>query len=292
MDLTKYARSSAIRATMEQIHKFKPDLKYTKDGKEQSEKVSAISEMSEIFNKVKICPYKRSTENCKMSLTDIEELFETSRHPEELKYYWLEFRKKTGEKYKDLFLKSIKEDNEWAKGFGYKNKAEYNVAMYEDKDFLRNMAKEMKKILPLYKQIHAYVRKKLRVFYKNENIRKDGPIPAHLLGNIYAQNWVNIFPIVKPYPKSSGLPNVTKAMRRKQNNMRTSVHFIRFLLDRQGSFTRMLSGGGQRRLHYTTHSEPACQIGLRPETVGRGREPTVAGPETPRNPRPATVKLV
>ncbi|GBM08428.1 hypothetical protein AVEN_267703-1 [Araneus ventricosus] len=43
---------------------------------------------------------------------------------------------------------------------------------------------------------------------------------------------------------------------------------------------------------YTTHSDPACQIGLRPETIRRGREPTAAGPETPRNHRPATAKLV
>ncbi|XP_055932032.1 angiotensin-converting enzyme-like [Argiope bruennichi] len=147
---------------------------------------------------------------------DIVEIFASSRDPKELEYYWLEFRKETGEKYKDLFLKSIKEDNKEAKDFGYKNKAEHNVAKYEDKEFLQNMAKEMEKILPLYKQIHAYVRKKLRDFYKNEDIPKDGPIPAHLLGNMYGQNWVNIFPIVKPYPKSGGLPNVTKAMLRKK----------------------------------------------------------------------------
>ncbi|KAF8795121.1 Angiotensin-converting enzyme-like protein [Argiope bruennichi] len=172
------------------------------DGKEQSEETSAISKMSNIFNTAKICPYKGSTKNCNMTYDkDIVEIFASSRDPKELEYYWLEFRKETGEKYKDLFLKSIKEDNKEAKDFGYKNKAEHNVAKYEDKEFLQNMAKEMEKILPLYKQIHAYVRKKLRDFYKNEDIPKDGPIPAHLLGNMYGQIGLTFSLLLNPIQK-------------------------------------------------------------------------------------------
>ena len=37
-------------------------------------------------------------------------------------------------------------------------------------------------MLPLYKQIHAYVRRKLMAKYPEANIKSDGPIPAHLLG--------------------------------------------------------------------------------------------------------------
>ncbi|GBO42297.1 Angiotensin-converting enzyme, partial [Araneus ventricosus] len=104
-----------------------------------------------------------------------------SRNPEELKHYWNEFRRKTGRKYKELFIQSVDQDNEWAKRIGYTNKGEYNIAMYEDKNLVENLEKEIKKFQPFYQQIHAYVRKKLIHYYPNVTILPDGPIPAHLL---------------------------------------------------------------------------------------------------------------
>ncbi|GBN12374.1 Angiotensin-converting enzyme [Araneus ventricosus] len=179
----------------------------------KDEDSNPYSKMSEIFGKVKVCPPEESTGEC---TNDVVKAFAATRSPKELKHYWLEFRKKTGEKYKDLFLEAIKKDNKDASKFGYKNKATFNIALYEDKDFVKNMAEEIRKILPFYTQIHAYVRKKLRKHHKSENIKSDGPIPAHLLGDTYAQKWNNIFEIVKPYPNSSGLPNATKAMNAKK----------------------------------------------------------------------------
>ncbi|KAF8795101.1 Angiotensin-converting enzyme-like protein [Argiope bruennichi] len=169
--------------------------------------------MAEIFSKAKICSLSGK---CDIAVNDVSKVFADTRDPKELKHYWLEFRKATGEKYRDLFLEAIKKDNKAAARFGFPTRARLNIARYEDKNFLRNMALEMRKILPFYKQIHAYIRKKLRKYYKNENIQWDGPIPAHLLGDMYAQKWSHIFRIVKPYPKSSGLPNVTRAMRKKK----------------------------------------------------------------------------
>ncbi|CAL1265722.1 unnamed protein product, partial [Larinioides sclopetarius] len=168
--------------------------------------------MAEIFGKAKIC---QPTGECYITTDDIHKVFSASKDPKELKHYWLEFRKETGEKYRDIFLEAIKKENQDASLFGYRTKAAYNIALYEDKDFVRNIAEELKKILPFYKHIHAYVRNKLKKYYKSENIKSNGPIPAHLLGNIYAQNW-KIFPILKPYPNSSGVPNVTTAMRKKK----------------------------------------------------------------------------
>ena len=51
---------------------------------------------------------------------------------------------------------------------------------------------------PLYKQIHAYVRKRLIAKYGAVADRKDGMIPADLLGNMWAQEWGNIYDIVAP----------------------------------------------------------------------------------------------
>ncbi|GBM84836.1 Angiotensin-converting enzyme [Araneus ventricosus] len=98
---------------------------------------------------------------------------------------------------------------------GYTNKGEYNIAMYEDKNLVENLEKEMKKLQPFYQQIHVYVRKKLMHYYPNVTILPDGPIPAHLLGNMYAQSWVDIYPMVVPYPKHKAIPDITDAMIKK-----------------------------------------------------------------------------
>ncbi len=47
-------------------------------------------------------------------------------------------------------------------------------------------------VRPLYVSLHAYVRMKLRQKY-GDVVPATGPIPAHLLGNIWAQDWSNVF---------------------------------------------------------------------------------------------------
>ena len=50
---------------------------------------------------------------------------------------------------------------------------------------------------PLYLSLHAYVRARLREKY-GDAVPANGPIPAHLLGNMWAQDWDNIYPLVAP----------------------------------------------------------------------------------------------
>src|SRR3989442_15097692 len=53
------------------------------------------------------------------------------------------------------------------------------------------------KLKPLYLQLHAYVRARLAVRYPNL-VTANGMIPAHLLGNLWAQQWGNIYDVVAP----------------------------------------------------------------------------------------------
>lgn len=65
-------------------------------------------------------------------------------------------------------------------------------------------------IKPLYKELHAYVRYNLVKKYPNR-FRLDGPIPAHLFGNLWAQDWSNLLALVTPYPDAKQT-NIDKAM--------------------------------------------------------------------------------
>jgi len=62
------------------------------------------------------------------------------------------------------------------------NFAEYWLFPYEDADFRRQLEEVWNEIRPLYEQLHAYVRRKLRDFYGPEKISRQAPLPAHVLG--------------------------------------------------------------------------------------------------------------
>ena len=70
-------------------------------------------------------------------------------------------------------------------------------------------------VAPLYWSLHAYVRSQLVKQYGAQLVRPDGPIPAHLLGNIWAQQWGNIYPLVAPPGGDPGY-DLTEILRGKK----------------------------------------------------------------------------
>jgi peptidyl-dipeptidase A len=70
-------------------------------------------------------------------------------------------------------------------------------------------------VKPLYDDLHCYVRAQLSKKYGADKVPLDKPIPAHLLGNMWAQEWANVYPLVEPFPGQANL-DVTAALQ-KQN---------------------------------------------------------------------------
>ena len=66
-------------------------------------------------------------------------------------------------------------------------------------------------VSPLYEQLHCFVRDRLADHYGEERVSRDGPIPAHLLGNMWSQAWGEIFDLVAPYPDAAPL-DITAAI--------------------------------------------------------------------------------
>ena len=80
-------------------------------------------------------------------------------------------------------------------------------------DFQKAIMKLWNEVKPLYQELHAYVRYKLREKYPE--VPENGTIQAHLLGNMWAQDWSLIEDLVKPYPKVPSL-DVTPNLRKQQ----------------------------------------------------------------------------
>lgn len=74
----------------------------------------------------------------------------------------------------------------------YPSYAEVWIDEYEDETFEQQLKDILVQIKPLYEQLHAYVRHKLTQNYGECVVSKDGPIPMHLLGDVWADSWSNV----------------------------------------------------------------------------------------------------
>ena len=77
-------------------------------------------------------------------------------------------------------------------------------------------------VKPLYELLHCTVRDKLNQKYGDDVVPENGLIPAHLLGNMWAQQWSNLYALVEPYPGQSDL-DVSSALRVQRDNEYTKL---------------------------------------------------------------------
>ena len=102
--------------------------------------------------------------------------------------------------------------NEGAKAIGYADVGELWKSRYDmtPQAFEQEMERLWGQVKPLYEQLHCHVRAKLAEKY-GEEVIKDGKIPAHLTGNMWAQDWASLYPWLEPYPGEPSI-DVTKAL--------------------------------------------------------------------------------
>jgi len=107
--------------------------------------------------------------------------------------------------------------NEGAREIGSDDLGQYWRSMFEmsPEAFEQETDRLWGQLKPLYDDLHCYVRRRLSEKYGKTVVTPTGPIPAHLLGNMWAQEWNNIYPLVEPY---SGQPSldVTKKLQAKK----------------------------------------------------------------------------
>ena len=97
--------------------------------------------------------------------------------------------------------------NEGAREFGFEDlgamwRSNYDMSAAE---FQREAARLYGQVQPLYKELHCYTRNKLQQKYGADKVPSGKPIPAHLLGNMWAQQWDAIYELLEPYPGVSSL---------------------------------------------------------------------------------------
>lgn len=142
------------------------------------------NQMQRIYATAKICAWEPVFgPNCssKWSLDpDLMTILAETRNYDLQAYIWHAWRNATGRRIRHLYKNFMELSNQGAKAAGYKHLGDLWSFYFEDNMFLRDVDEIWKELLPLYEQLHAYVRYHLRNFYDGRF--NTSAIPAHILG--------------------------------------------------------------------------------------------------------------
>ncbi len=132
--------------------------------------------------------------------SDIEAAMGTNRNPDELKEMWTSWHDNVGAPQRADFQRAAGLLNEGSRELGYKDTGAMWRSNYDmsPEDFAKLTDKLWNEVKPLYEALHTYTRWKLNEKYGDAVQSKTGPIRADLLGNMWAQEWGNIYDVVAP----------------------------------------------------------------------------------------------
>ena len=176
--------------------KLSVDIPSPRDHKEQAELAQINASLTADYGKGKWCPGGDQSK-C-MDIDGVEKIFRESRNPEELKAAWVGWHA-IAPPMRDRYVRMVELGNKGAKDMGFQDVGAMwrsNYDMPPDK-FAAEVDRLWQQMLPLYQSLHAYVRMRLHQKY-GDRVTASGPIPADLVGNIWAQQWNNIYDLVAP----------------------------------------------------------------------------------------------
>jgi len=132
--------------------------------------------------------------------SDIEEAMGTVHDAGKLKEMWTSWHDNVGAPMRDDYARLVAIANEGAKELGYTDVGAMWRSGYDmpPDEFEREMDRLWMQVKPLYDQLHCYVRTKLQEHYGAKVQAATGPIRADLLGNMWAQEWGNVYDLVAP----------------------------------------------------------------------------------------------
>ncbi len=184
------------------------------DAGHRSELTALLARMEGIYGAGKDCgPDGKGP--CR-ELQELEEVMDRSRDPKALLDAWTGWHR-VGRQIRPLYERFVVLGNEGARDNGFGDLGALWRSAYDmtPDDFERETDRIWAQVKPLYSDLHCFVRAGLQKKYGKALVPDGKPIPAHLLGNMWAQEWTNLYPLVEPYPGVSSLDVTRKLVERK-----------------------------------------------------------------------------
>jgi peptidyl-dipeptidase A len=188
----------------------------------KSKELSEIAAAMEgIYAKGKYCPQGKEC----MDAAAITERLTKSHDPKELQEVW-EGWHAIAKPIRPKYERFVTLANEGAKEIGFDDLGALWRSGYDmpPADFAKEMDRLYDQVKPLYEALHCYVRRRLQETYGKELVPPGKPIPAQLLGNLWAQQWGGIYPLVAP-PSKEPAYDLTKLLEAKKVDAKKLVGY-------------------------------------------------------------------
>jgi peptidyl-dipeptidase A len=166
------------------------------DPKEGEELSRTVAEMQGTYAKGTHVPLGATGA---VDLQGLSRILSDSREPARLEDAWVGWHR-VGRAIRDPFVRYVALANRGARELGFEDmgamwRTKYDMA---PEAFVAEVERLWRQVRPLYESLHAYTRMRLRGVYGSELVPERGLMPAHLLGNMWAQSWEGVFPLVAP----------------------------------------------------------------------------------------------
>ena len=202
------------------------------NAEERGELAKLQSEMTATYGKGEYCPPAGSPllrgpaaggknepagakKRC-LKLDDLSRIMKSSHNESELLEAWKGWHA-IAPVMKDNYARYAELGNKGAKEVGFADMGALWRSGYDmsPQDFEADIERLWGEVKPLYDDLHCYTRKKLRTKYGKDKVGDKAAIPAHLLGNMWAQEWGDIYDMIEPFPGQGSLDVDKKLVAKK-----------------------------------------------------------------------------
>jgi peptidyl-dipeptidase A len=194
-----------------------------RDPKLREELTQTAASLSGSYGKGKYCP-GAPQEPC-LGIDDLEERMGKVRDPREAAALWAGWHK-VGAPMRDRYARFVELSNQGARELGFADTGVLWRSGYDmtPEQFSAEVERLWKQVEPLYRELHTYVRARLIAKYGAAAQRADGMIPAHLLGNMWAQDWSNVYDLVAP-PAAPPVYDIGRILEQRKATAKQVVGF-------------------------------------------------------------------
>jgi peptidyl-dipeptidase A len=189
----------------------------------RAETTQKAAELTAAYGRGKFCP-DADPAHC-MGIDELDVKMAQSRDPKELATMWVGWHA-IGPPMRGDYARLAELSNQGARELGYSDTGALWRSQYDmpPEEFQAEIERLWTQVEPLYRELHTYVRHQLIRQYGGAARRPDGMIPAHLLGNMWAQEWGNIYDVVAP--SAGPLPYDLGAILKARNT--DAPHMVRY----------------------------------------------------------------
>ena len=203
---------SAASARTLQLLKLSAAMPPPKDPAHLAELTRIASKMGGTYGAGTYCKGEGASRQCRQ-LGELEDVLRSSRDYDAQLDAWAGWHTISVPMKKD-YQRFVELSNEGARDLGFANTGELWRSGYDmtPAQIAAESDRLWSQVQPLYAQLHCYAREKLKRKYGADKGQVGGGLlPAHLMGNMWQQDWGNLWDVLEPYAGAGSL-DVTGAL--------------------------------------------------------------------------------